>query len=289
MAELIVTVDLEEWFQVENLRPWFPYNIWDQEKLKCHDNVYRLLNLFDEKGIHATFFVLAWIAEKEPSLIREIKYMGHEIASHGYYHTQLTRLDNVRLNEEFVKSKQILEDIVGSEVKGYRAPNFSINNKTLHLIYKSGYMYDSSYNSFHLNNRYGRPSILKKKTNYIYRVFNGFYEIPVSNLYIKNFVLPWAGGAYFRLIPSFLFCLGVKYILKKNGVYVFYIHPWEIDPYQRVPDDMRFQYRIRHYFNLKNTFIKLSNFFDSLKGICESITCSSYLSYYENSYNKERY
>ncbi len=275
MKEVIITVDLEEWFQVENLRKLFPYHKWNKEKIRCKKNVMDLLELFEKKKIRATFFVLSWIAERLPNLIREIRKRGHEIASHGYYHTMLTELSYERLKDELIKSKLILEEILQEKIFGYRAPNFSINEKILKLIHKAGYLYDSSYNSFRLNRRYGRLKLPSSNKN-IYRLFDKFYEIPISNLSICGLILPWGGGACFRMIPFKLFIAGVRYILKKNKVYVFYIHPWEIDPYQPIPKGISFQHKIRHTFNLKNTYKKLSLFLEHLKD-CSFLTCIEYI------------
>ena len=274
--KIIFTVDLEDWFQVENLRTFFPYHAWEDIDLgRCKKNTYTLLDLFDQKDIRCTFFVLSWIAEKMPDLVREVKARGHEIASHGYYHTILYQLDHKKLKDEFVKSKSILEDIIGDKVIGYRAPNFSINDNLLHQIYESGYIYDSSYNSFSLNRRYGRPLVLKDVKGDVYRVFDNFYEFPVSNLHINNITLPWAGGAYFRLIPLFIFTAGVRYILRHKRLFVFYIHPWEID-FTQPRLNIGFQYRIRHYCNLRNTLKKLSLFLDSFRDYT-FVTCKDYL------------
>lgn len=270
----LLTVDLEDWFQVENLRIFFPLHAWEKMDLRCNKNVDVLLSLFKEKGIKATFFIQAWIAEKMPSLIKRIYLEGHEIASHGYYHTILSKLNKNQLKDEFIKSKRILEDIIGKKVIGYRAPNFSISESAIKILHNSGYKYDSSYNSFRLNKRYGKLILSKK--NCPNKIFNDFYEIPISNLCINGLVLPWGGGAYFRIIPISIFILGVRYILRKEGFYLFYIHPWEIDPNQPIVKNLSFHLKFRHYYNLKKTYKKLSILLDSLKNISFT-TCSEYI------------
>ena len=151
----LITIDVEDWFQVENLRPWNPVSSWDSRELRVERNVRRLLDLFDEVGaalpsnsLRATFFVLGWIAERLPGLVREIAARGHEVASHGQSHRMCRPLPDAELKGELEDSKRLLEDIVGKEVAGFRAPNFSVDDRVLGLIAESGYRYDSSYNNF---------------------------------------------------------------------------------------------------------------------------------------------
>ncbi len=167
---ILLTIDVEDWFQVENFKTWIPFSSWPTRELRVEKNTHRLLDLFDtiklqpsatsyEPGCSgnpkATFFILGWIAERLPNLVREIHARGHEVASHGYYHNRCDEQSFDELKKDMNDSKKFLEDMIGSPVFGYRAPSFSINNEVLKIIEDCGYLYDSSYNSFSMHSRYG--------------------------------------------------------------------------------------------------------------------------------------
>jgi len=299
---ILLTIDVEDWFQVENFKTWIPFSTWSTRELRVEKNTYRLLDLFDtfvstrnpkpgtRNQITATFFILGWIAERLPHLVREIHSRGHEVASHGYIHNLYNDFSSDELKADLIRSKKLLEDIIGDRVYGYRAPSFGINNDVLNIIKNCGYLYDSSYNSFYLHGRYGKISLDAKETNGIAIIISKtqhpasstFYELPISNVQFERLVIPWGGGAYFRIIPSFLFKMGVKTILEKENAYLFYIHPWEIDPEQPRVDSVPIYYRFRHYINLNKTFSKLENLIEKLKD-CHFLTCMQYLTHLENS------
>lgn len=277
---ILLTIDVEDWFQVENFKSWIPFSSWTDYKLRVEKNTHTLLNLFDtcssrHNSIQTTFFILGWIAEKLPRLVREIQSRGHEVASHGYYHNRCDQQIFSDLKKDLEDSKKLLEDIIGSPVAGYRAPSFAVNNDILKLIEDCGYLYDSSYNSFSLHDRYGSLDLSKSiKKEAAYQVSENFYEIPVSNLKLKtqnsksktqNLELPWSGGGYFRLIPLPLFTAGVNTILNQNNAYIFYMHPWEIDPDQPKVDNAPAFFKFRHYLNLKSTQKKLFKFIKRFK------------------------
>jgi len=221
--------------------------------------------------------VLGWIAERLPNLVRAIHNRGHEVASHGYNHNLCSECSLDDLKTDLINSKKLLEDIIGDRVYGYRAPSFAINNDILKTIQDCGYLYDSSYNSFTLHDRYGHVDLSGRPTNgFAIKLSEKFYELPISNIKLKNCVFPWGGGGYFRLIPFPIFKTCVKSILKKENVYLFYIHPWEIDQIQpRVNNAPKF-YKIRHYTNLHKTFTKLKKLLENFK-YCNFITCRHYL------------
>jgi polysaccharide deacetylase family protein (PEP-CTERM system associated) len=239
--------------------------------------------------------VLGWLAERLPNLIREIHSRGHEVASHGYNHNLCNRQPHADLKKELTDSKKLLEDITGSLVSGFRAPNFSVDDETLNIIEESGYLYDSSYNSFGLHGRYGKISLNgSKKKGIAHQISQNFFELPISNLYFRNpmsrplsamsskrndenrFVLPLGGGGYFRLLPFSVFKMGVNSILKKDNAYLFYAHPWEIDPQQPIVKEASLSYRLRHYTNLGKTNLKLTSFLEGFQS-CRFITCKKYL------------
>ena len=259
-----------------------------------------------KEKIKATFFVLGWIAKRLPHLVREIQTRGHEVASHGYYHKLPREEPAEYLKRDLTDSKKLLEDIIGEPVHGYRAPSFSISNDILNTIADAGYLYDSSYNSFAMHGRYGHVKLSQNgkkgialpvsaipashspslqamaggrnpdSSQAVSRKSKIFYELPISNLKLGSSILPWGGGAYFRLIPFPLFKMGVRSILKKEGAYLFYMHPWEVDPEQLRVDDAPSFFRFRHYTNLHKTASKLSLFIEGFTN-CRFATCRQYL------------
>ena len=298
---ILFTVDLEDWFQVENLKSGIPFASWSSRELRVEENTHRILDLLDSMGeeganrpSQATFFVLGWIAERFPRLVREIHSRGHEVASHGYSHQRNNELSCGEMERELVDSKNLLEDIIGDRIYGYRAPSFSLDHDILKIIEACGYSYDSSYNSFALHERYGRVDLGGyPRRGIAVKVSENFYEIPISNVNVSNgansckaiqnsrfripnLIFPWGGGGYFRLIPLFIFRLGVRSILEKEGAYLFYIHPWEMDPGQPRVDTIPAFYRFRHYVNLNRTRHKVSALFSDMNG-CHFVTCRDYL------------
>jgi polysaccharide deacetylase family protein (PEP-CTERM system associated) len=274
---ILITVDVEDYFQVENLRSVYPAEIWDSCDLRVDSSVRKLLDLFKKFNVQATFFVLGWIAERCPGLIRDIKSQGHEVASHGYMHMLHHEQSLASLREDVYKSKVLLQDITGEEVCGYRAPCFSINEDLLATLGELGFAYDSSYNSFAMNKRYGNGKGCFHGTKGDFMTAkSGVVELPVSNLESGGFVVPWGGGGYFRLWPQALFEAGVARIIQKNGRYMFYCHPWEIDSAQPRVDGIGFMNRFRHYMNIGKTFDKLERFFSRFQG-CSFVSCSTYL------------
>ena len=210
-------------------------------------------------------------------MVKEIHNRGHEVASHGYYHKRCDQQPLSELKTDLQAGKKILENIISARVYGYRAPNFSINNKVLQVIEECGYKYDSSYNSFGLHGRYGHLTLPHSNNKSIaVNITKDFYEIPVSNLKIGKTVIPLGGGGYFRLMPFMLFKYGVKKILQKDNAYIFYMHPWEIDPEQPRVDKASPAYKFRHYINLNKTAARLSALIKSFKH-CSFVTCSEYI------------
>ena len=386
LNHILLTIDVEDWFQVENFKQCIPFSSWQSYELRVEKNTHRLLDLLDSvncyqptsgmeltdhrpqiatgnalktKGttlrqrrigfsqflqetektkeskqscqscltnnsnratnssnslntIHSTnpknspkgtFFVLGWIAQRLPHLVREIRSRGHEVASHGYYHKLCIECSYDDLKTDLIDSKTVLEDIIGDRVYGYRAPSFSINDDILKIIKECGYLYDSSLNSFAMNSRYGHLDLSQNGTRGIAHqisstqhqeplpreihdrdseaYFTGaeskiFYELPISNIKLGNSILPWGGGGYFRLIPLPLFKIGVEFILRQENAYLFYLHPWEIDPDQPRGNDASAFYKFRHYANLSKTHSKLSKLIEDFAH-CNFITCSQYL------------
>ncbi len=274
---ILITVDVEDWFQVENFKPYISFADWTDKEIRVEKNTYSLLDFFAKSKIKATFFILGWIAERIPQLVQAIHSQGHEVASHGYNHKLCLQQPTKDLKKDLVTSKNLLESIINFPVYGYRAPSFSINNNTLQLIEECGYLYDSSFNSFGMNKRYGQiDSPSNDKKGIASQFSDSLYELPISNIKFGKRIFPWGGGGYFRLIPLPLFNKGVQYILKKEQAYLFYLHPWEIDLKQPIVKEASKLFKFRHYVNLDKTLSKLSTLIQSLKQ-CQFTTCYQYL------------
>jgi polysaccharide deacetylase family protein (PEP-CTERM system associated) len=282
---ILLTFDVEDWFQVENLRPHFPPTTWGQQELRVEQNTNKLLDLLDSVTLSspdsenpkATFFILGWIARRLPHMVRRIQSRGHEVASHGFNHLMCNQMDPESLKRDLIQSKKTIEDITGVEVRGYRAPNFSISATAIDLIHKSGYSYDSSYNNFSKHGRYGTISLNGYgKSGIAVKIHQDLMELPISNLSIANQVIPWGGGGYFRFFPVSIFKAGMRRILKKVGVYMFYMHPWEIDPHQPRVKETRSLSSWRHYLNLDKTHRRLHNTISAFR-YCRFPTCTQYL------------
>ncbi len=258
---ILLTFDVEDWFQVENFKECISYSTWPFRELRVEKNTIQLLDILADAPcpVRATFFILGWIAERFPNLVAEIYQRGHEIASHGFNHQLCYNQTTDDLRQDLIKSKQILQDIIGQEVSGYRAPSFSITDEAISMLQEVGYLYDSSYNSYEGHARYGQLMQLRKEKRDLpcYSFSPSFYEIPVSNLRFGGKVFPWGGGGYFRLLPFFLHSIGVKQILRRTGCYTFYMHPWEIDLDQPRVNEAKPFFRYRHYVNLSTAKNKL--------------------------------
>lgn len=289
---ILLTVDVEDWFQVENFKPYISFESWDRREERVGQNTRRILRILDSVEVgngspKVTFFMLGWLAERLPALVREIADRGHEIASHGYDHELCTAQSPPALKSDLIRSRKLLEDLTGKPVVGYRAPSFSISEKILTTIASAGYRYDASYNSFEGNRRYGRVRLNgKARAGIAVRMEEDFWELPVSNLRMGSLTLPWAGGGYFRLLPGPVFRRGVRSILDRDGVYSFYMHPWEIDPEQpRVNQASRLS-RFRHYLNLDRTAPRLAAILRHFQD-AEFLTCRDYLHHLAPSFDGE--
>jgi len=276
---IILTFDVEDWFQVENFKPYIDFSEWDSLELRVEQNLKKILNLLDSYSFkpRATFFVLGWIAQKIPDLVLKIHERGHEIASHGFNHHLSTGISREELTDDLRLSKNLLEYITGVKVKGYRAPSFAVNDRIMWMISKAGYCYDSSYNSFSSHGRYGTIDLSSaKKYDIAYKLNNGLFEIPISNMEINKKVIPLGGGGYFRLFPFSVFKSGMKKVLKQDKAFLFYAHPWEFDPEQPKVLQASKLFKLRHYINLNKTEKKLRSLIDYFENQ-KFVTCSEYI------------
>lgn len=255
-AEAVVnamTVDVEDYFQVAAFEQCIARDEWPNWPVRVDANTRRILDLFERRQVHATFFVLGWVAERYPELVRQISRAGHELASHGYGHERLVHINRDQFRQGIVRTKHLLEDISGSQVLGYRAPSYSIGPGTLWAhqeLREAGYRYSSSIVPIR-HDLYGMPAAPRFA---FYTGDPGILEIPVTTVHRYGRNWPCGGGGYFRLLPYALFKRGLRRVNRhdrRSGV--FYFHPWETDPEQpRIPG-VSTKNRVRHYLNLTRT------------------------------------
>lgn len=257
------SVDVEDYYQVAAFERVVPRHRWEEYEPRVVDNTRRLLDLFDKHGVQATFFVLGWVAERRPQLVREVHRAGHEVASHGYDHRRVTEQTPDEFRDDVRRTKHLLEDLSGAEVIGYRAPNYSIVERTLwalDIVLEEGHGYDSSIFPI-LHDRYGIPGA--QRFPWLARTQDGasLYEFPISTIRVAGVSLPFVGGGYLRHFPWRFVRWGMRRLnLREHQPAMVYIHPWEIDPEQpRQPAGMLNS--IRHYRNLARTEERLGRLF----------------------------
>ncbi len=244
-----MSIDVEDWFQVQNLAGEISRDAWETCERRVEANTRKMLDLMSRHQVRSTCFVLGWIAERHPALVTEIHRQGHEVASHGYGHELVYDIGPGRFREDVRRAKRVLEDIIGAPVRGYRAPNFSITDWAIDILAEEGHFYDSSSFPVAGHDRYGKLTRGVQGQS-IFQLMPGFYEVCVSSLRIAGRAIPWGGGGWFRLFPYPIFESGVERITRRGDPYVFYIHPWEIDPGQPRVRCARRSHGWRHYMNL---------------------------------------
>ncbi len=246
-----LTVDVEDYFHVAALAEVIKPEDWPNHNLRVEHNTHKILDLFDRHGVKATFFVLGWVAERCPDLVREISRRGHEVASHGYSHQLVYKQTPDIFRQETTRSKALLEDLVQQLVRGYRAASYSITNQSkwaLDILIELGFEYDSSIFPIR-HDRYGIPDA-PDYPHLLTRNSGSIIEFPLSALNVLGYRLPVAGGGYFRLYPYKLTRFLLTQLVRQTSrPFIFYLHPWEIDPDQpRVKASLLS--RFRHYNNL---------------------------------------
>lgn len=246
-SRFLATFDIEDWFHAENVRASLPTSDWDALEARIEPNVHELLDILAGAGARSTFFVLGWVAERYPSIVRRIVDEGHEVASHTHLHRNLNQLPPDDIVQELARSKDALEQVSGLPVRGVRAPNFSVSDAVLDLIAEAGYRYDSSYFGFKQHDRYGRISATIDADDPLVQVRPGLLEIQMTRLPAGPIQIPWSGGAYFRLIPYPVFRRGVISRLGAISWFMFYFHPWELDAEEVPPPGMPRSLRFRGY------------------------------------------
>ena len=259
-----LTIDVEDYFQVSAFAPHIKRSEWNTRECRIERNVTRILEMLAHHQTKATFFALGWIAERYPQLIRQIADEGHEIASHGYGHERASDLTEDAFFSDIHRAKVILEDLCGSEVKGYRAPSFSIGAGNLwafDCLARAGYRYSSSVYPIR-HDHYGMPD----SPRFAYSVRPGLVEIPVTTLRELGRNLPSSGGGYFRLLPYAL----SRWMLNRVNTGdqqpgIFYFHPWEIDVAQPRIEGIGRKTRFRHYVNISRMEGKLAQLLEDFK------------------------
>jgi polysaccharide deacetylase family protein (PEP-CTERM system associated) len=253
-----MSVDVEDYFHVSAFQGTVGREQWPHLESRVERNTERLLAMFDDAGVRATFFVLGWVAEQVPRLVHRIAAAGHEIASHGYGHELLYGLRPETFRDDIRRARAILEDAAGAIVAGYRAPSFSITRRSLwalEVLAEEGYRYDASIYPV-LRDRYGIPSA-PRHGHAVTCAAGSILEIPGSTLRIGPVNVPIGGGGYFRLMPYAWTRWGIEMLNhREQKPAIFYLHPWEIDPDQpRLPAGL--VNRFRHYVGLAQTECRL--------------------------------
>ena len=251
------TVDVEEYFQVSAFEPYVQRAAWDGIASRVEPCVDRILDLLARHSARGTFFTLSWVAERHPAMVKRIAAAGHELASHGTDHRRVTDLSPEQFRESVRRSKQVLEELGGAAVQGYRAPSYSIvagREWALDILGEEGYRYDSSLFPVRRPG-YGYAGG-KRDPHIVQRAACSLYEVPPATFRVAGINLPAAGGAYFRIFPYALTAGALRQAERRRTAGTFYIHPWELDPEQPTLPVSRLA-RFRHYTGLGKTVGRL--------------------------------
>lgn len=261
-----LTIDVEEYYHVSAFEGVVSHDEWPGLESRVEKTTEKILQILSERGVKATFFVVGWVAERHPQLVREIVADGHEIGCHSYLHRRIYTLDQEEFREDTRKAKSILEDIGGRPVFGYRAPTYSITKNSLwalDILQELGFLYDSSVFPIR-HDMYGIPgaprfsfvwplskdgSVISNRSN-----LESLREYPLSTALFFGCKIPVAGGGYFRLFPYWFIKSALRRINHSEGrPFIFYLHPWEVDPGQPRFTNASALSRFRHYNNLDKT------------------------------------
>jgi polysaccharide deacetylase family protein (PEP-CTERM system associated) len=244
-----MSVDVEDYFHAQALG--IPPSLWDSTPTRVVANTERILALFADAHVAATFFILGWVAKRHPSLVRHIVEEGHEVASHGWEHTRVDAQTPDEFREDIRRSKTLLEDIGGVSVRGYRAATFSINRRNtwaFSVLAEEGFSYSSSVYPIR-HDLYGMPDAPRFAFHPLGR--EAFHEYPMTSIRIGGRNWPCSGGGYFRLLPYAASKWAMRRVNALDGQpCVFYFHPWEIDPDQPRVAGLPLKSRLRHYTHL---------------------------------------
>jgi polysaccharide deacetylase family protein (PEP-CTERM system associated) len=255
----VVSVDVEDYFHAEVFSEVVERSRWDSYTSRVEVNTRRLLELLATFDVHGTFFILGWVAERFPSLVREIAANGHELACHSYWHRLIYKLSPRDFRDDTLRAKNVIEQISGQAVNGYRAPTYSIVDDSvwaLEILAELGFSYDSSIYPIR-HDRYGMPWTPRMPFRFE-TPCGPITEFPITTFRLRGQNMPVGGGGYLRLLPMLYTQLGLKQVRKEGLPIVIYIHPWEIDPEQpRLP--IKLTSRLRHYTNLARMYERFTN------------------------------
>ena len=250
-----LTIDVEDYFQVENFKNEIKASDWLKFESRVERNTHTVLEILKSAGVKATFFVLGWTAERYPGIVKMIYEAGHEIASHGYAHQLVYEQTPEAFREDVKKAKKILEDIIQEPVLGYRAPTFSITEVSrwaFGILAEEGFMYDSSI--FPARRAKGG---FAQAQRYPHKISNGrMWEFPISTSMVFGKSIPFSGGGYFRLFPYWFVKKAICRINSEGKPVIVYVHPWEFDIEQPKIRSSRVN-NFKHYVNISKTEGKL--------------------------------
>jgi polysaccharide deacetylase family protein (PEP-CTERM system associated) len=257
------SVDVEDYFQVGAFEDAIPRDAWGKFEPRVEQNTRRLLDLCARYDVKGTFFTLGWVAERWPDLVRDIQAAGHELGTHGQDHRRVTKMTPAEFREDVRRSKQTIEDIAGTPVIGYRAPNYSIVRETfwaMDILMEEGFRYDSSiFPIWH--DHYGIPDFPRFPRPVKGENGSALHEFPISTIRFAGMNLPFVGGGYLRHFPLSFIRWGMHRLNShERRPAILYIHPWELDPGQPV-QPVGLLKRVRHYRNLGRTEARLARLF----------------------------
>ncbi len=260
-----MTVDVEDYFQVSAFESGVSRSDWDTMECRVQRNTERVLELFAEKKVKATFFTLGWVAERYPDLVREIVAQGHELGSHSWSHARVTSQSPEEFRDDIRRTKHKLEDVSGQPVNGYRAPSYSIgatNLWALDELAEAGYRYSSSIVPIK-HDLYGMPDAPRFAFT---AASDRLLEIPVTTLVVRGRNINVGGGGWFRFFPYRFSRWALESVnSKEQQAAMFYFHPWEIDPEQPRVEGLSARSRFRHYLNLDRMYGRLSQLLDDFQ------------------------
>ena len=258
---IVLTIDMEDWFHSLDYNP----SNWNNYQRRIEYGTKKILDFLTEKKSKATFFVLGDVAINHPQLIKLIANEGHEIGSHGFNHKFIYQLTKEEFRDDLRRSINYLSDLIGKSITTYRAPYFSITKKSFwafDILREEGIKIDSSIFPI-INYRYGIPD----NPRLPYQLSNGLWEWPISTYRTFLGNIPFAGGVYFRFLPTSIFRLFISQLQKKQEPILFYIHPWELDKDQPKLKNITLFLKLRHYHGLTENLLKFSSLLCNLSTI----------------------
>ena len=260
------TVDVEEYFHPTALAPYYPMSVWDRLERRSPRVIERLLEFLSEHSVRGTFFVVGWLAEKEPEMVRSIADAGHEVASHSYEHELVGKLGPAAFRDSVRRSKTILEELTGTSVIGYRAPSFSIIpglEWAFEVLFEEGYRYDASLFPITQHPTYGYPAA-ERDPYFVPTASGSLAEFPATTWRFMGHTFPASGGAYFRVLPYALVRSGLRQAARRGAPGMFYIHPWEMDGW--APDVAApLLQRVRTFARRESTWPKMHAMFSEFE------------------------